>query len=365
MKNGRLAVKLLLAQILILAIGALTLSITAFVVAPGLFSSHLARSGENSPLVRMHAREAFVSSLSLALAFAAITSFLAAGLVSWLLVRRVARPIEQLAEAADAVAAHRHPREIPIGGFSIELRQLTESFSRMSEDLELSDQRRTELLADLAHELRTPLATLIAYVDGLEDGVVPIGSEAWDTLRSQLARMERLVSDLKEASAADEHALAMDFRQVDVRVVARSALAIFQARCEIETKTLRIVETAQPLFLKADAQRLQQVLVNLLDNACRHTPNGGEVEVRLTEQNSDVVVEVSDSGRGIPADQLDAVFQRFYRLDPSRQKDGGGSGLGLTIARAIIARHGGTIEAKSPGRLEGSTFTIRIPTTRE
>lgn len=364
MKNARLAVKLGVAQILIIVIGALTLAITAFSLAPGLFSVHLAHTGEDSPVVRMHAREAFVTSLSLALVFAGVTSLLAAGLVSWLFVRRVAKPIEQLAEAADAVAAHRHPRAIPTGGFTSELRRLNESFARMSEDLELSEQRRTNLLADLAHELRTPLATLIAYVDGLEDGVVPIGSEAWNTLRSQLARMHRLVSDLKEASAADERTLDMDFHPVDVRAVAQTAVAIFRARCEIETKELRIVEPTTSLFAKADSQRLQQVLVNLLDNACRHTPNGGEIEVRLSEHGTNVVIEVSDSGHGIPADQLDAIFQRFYRLDPSRQTESGGSGLGLTIARAIISRHGGTIQAQSPGRLKGSSFTIRIPTAR-
>ena len=362
MKNARLAVKLGVAQILIIAIGAITLTVTAFSIAPGLFSVHLAHTGENSPTVRMHAREAFVTSLSLALTFAAITSLLAAGIVSWLFVRRVAKPIEQLAEAADAVAAHRQPRAIPTGGFTSELHRLNKSFARMSEDLELSEQRRTNLLADLAHELRTPLATLIAYVDGLEDGVVPIGSDAWNTLRSQLARMQRLVSDLKEASAADEQTLAMDFYTVDVRVVAQTAVAIFRARCEIETKELRIVEPKLALLAKADSQRLQQVLVNLLDNACRHTPTGGEIEVRLYEQGgANVVIEVSDSGNGIPGDQLDAIFQRFYRLDPSRRTENVGSGLGLTIARAIISRHGGSIQARSPGRLKGSTFTIHIP----
>jgi len=365
MKSGRLAVKLLIAQVLILGIGALTLVVTASTVAPGLFANHLDRTGDNSPMVRQHTQAAFNTSLTLSLSLASLASLIAAGLVSLLLVRRITRPIEQLAEAADAVAAHHFPHNLPTGGFSVELRRLNEAFANMSADLSQSEQRRTNMLADLAHELRTPLATLNAYVDGLEDGVVPVNQESWATLRQQLLRMERLINDLKEASAADENALTMDLARTDVREIARSAVAIFQPRCELDRKELRIVEPAYALFVKADAQRLQQVLVNLLDNACRHTPAGGEIEVRLAQIGSDIVIEVSDSGPGIPSDQFEAVFQRFYRVDASRKQDGSGSGLGLTIARAIIERHGGSLKSNSPGSLGGAIFTIRIPTARE
>ncbi len=363
MKSGRLAVKLLIGQILVLFIGALTLIVTSFTVAPELFANHLSRTKENSPVIRQHTNEAFASSLTLSLALASLASLVAAGLVSWLLVRRISRPIEQLADAVDAVASHRLPNNLPIGGFSIELRRLNAAFANMSADLSKSEQRRTNMLADLAHELRTPLATLNAYVDGLEDGVVPVSQKSWITLRQQLSRMERLINDLKEASAADENAFTMDFAYFDVREIARSAVAVFQPRCELDHKELRIVAPANPLLVKADSQRLQQVLVNLLDNACRHTPSGGEIEVRLARVGNDAVIEVSDSGPGIPSDQLEAVFQRFYRVDSSRKQDGGGSGLGLTIARAIVERHGGSLEAMSPGRLKGATFKIKIATT--
>lgn len=365
MNNARLVIKLLIAQLLILTIAATTLITTALVFAPDLFAMHLRQSGGATLQIEKHTREAFLSSITLALAFASVAAILAAGLISWLLARRVARPIEQLADAADAVASREYAPELPEGGFSTEFRRLNESFNRMAKDLASSEENRRHLLSDLAHELRTPLATLKAYVDALEDGVAPTSSKSWETLRQQIERMERLVSDIKEASAADEDAITMIFTRVDLIEIARRTTSSFQPRCKLAGKSLRVIAPNKPLWAKGDSQRLEQVLSNLLDNACRHTPIGGDVEVRLTQEDFDVVVEVSDNGEGIPADQFETVFQRFYRLDPSRQRSDGGSGLGLTIARAITERHGGSLKATSPGSLGGATFTIRIPVTRE
>ncbi len=365
MNNSRLATKLLLAQLLILTIAATTLIVTALLFAPDFFAMHLKESGDATVQIKKHTREAFLSSITLSFAFASIAALLAAGLISWLLARRVARPIEQLADAADAVARREYAPELPEGGFSTELRRLNESFNRMAKDLANSEENRRQLIGDLAHELRTPLATLKAYVDALEDGVAPTSLKSWETLRQQIQRMERLVSDLKEASATDENAVAMIFARVDLVDIARRTAGSFQPRCKLAGKSLRVIAPNTSIWIKGDSQRLEQVLSNLLDNACRHTPVGGEVEVRLMREDFDVVVEVSDSGYGVPADQLETIFQRFYRLDPSRQRSDGGSGLGLTIARAITERHGGSLEARSPGALGGATFTIRIPTIRE
>jgi two-component system sensor histidine kinase BaeS len=361
MNNARLVVKLLLAQLFILTIAAVTLMVTALTFAPDFFAMHLKQSGAATTQIEKHTREAFLSSITLALAFASIATILAAGLISWLLARRVARPIEQLADAADAVARHEYTQEMPEGGFSIELRRLNESFNRMAGDLANSEESRRHLLSDLAHELRTPLATIKAYVDALEDGIVLPAANSWETLRQQIERMERLVSDLKEASAADENTITMIFTRVDLVEIARRITSSFQPRCELAHKSLRLIAPEKPLWVKGDSQRLQQVLSNLLDNACRHTPSGGEVEVRLASAGLNALVDISDTGEGIPSDQLSAIFQRFYRLDPSRRQSDGGSGLGLTIARAITERHGGTLEALSPGPLGGATFSIRIP----
>lgn len=361
MKNLRLATKLLIAQLVILGVGAVTISITAYLVAPGLFSHHLARLGDNSPMLQIHTHEAFNSALSRALIFAGIASLMATTLIGWVFVRRVADPIEQLANAADNLADRVYPVELPSGGFSREMRKLNDAFERMSGDLQLSEKRRVNLLADLAHELRTPLATITAYIDGLEDGVVTADAESWATLRLQIARLNRLVDDLKAASAADEHSISMHFVPVDIDESIRSAMSIFTARCEAEAKEIRYNRGPEKLMVRADMERLGQVFSNLLDNACRHTSAGGIIEISVTDQGDEIAIELADNGTGIAQSAIGRVFERFFREDPSRRVDNTGSGLGLTIARNIVELHRGTIVATSPGRLGGATFVIVMP----
>jgi two-component system sensor histidine kinase BaeS len=361
MRNLRLASKLLIAQLVILGVGALTLSITAYLVAPGLFSHHLAQLGDNSPMLRIHTHEAFISSMSRALIFAGIASLIATTLIGWVFVRRVADPIEQLANAADDLAARVYPVELPSGGFSREMRKLNDAFERMSSDLQLSEERRVNLLADLAHELRTPLATINAYIDGLEDGVVPASAESWTTLRLQISRLNRLVEDLKAASATDEHSMSMHFVPVDLDELIRSAMAIFEARCEVEAKQLRYNQSPETLMVKADLERFGQVFINLLDNACRHTSPSGIIEISVTDLGQEIAIEIADDGTGINQESLGRVFERFFREDLSRKVNNTGSGLGLTIARNIVQLHRGTIDATSPGRLGGATFVIVMP----
>ncbi len=361
MKNLPLASKLLIVQLTVLTLGALTLVGTAFLVAPGLFSHHLAYIGDNSPELLLHINEAFISAISQALFFAGIASLAASSLIGWVFMRRIANPIEELADAADKLARRDYPVQLPTGGFSRELRKLNEAFERMAGDLQLSEARRVNLLADLAHELRTPLATLNAYIDGLEDGVVVPEAQSWQVLRLQIARMNRLVEDLKSASASDEHSLSMNFQLTDIGVVISSVVAIFSARCEIEEKVLRYNKPPKALMVNADAERLQQVLMNLLDNAARHSQGGDVIEVSLREVGDGVEIEVSDSGEGIDQEHIELVFERFFRADPSRKTNETGSGLGLTIARSVIELHSGRIKVESPGRLGGATFTIVIP----
>jgi two-component system sensor histidine kinase BaeS len=254
-----------------------------------------------------------------------------------------------------------YPVELPSGGFSREMRKLNDAFERMASDLQLSEERRVNLLADLAHELRTPLATINAYIDGLEDGVVPAGAESWATLRLQITRLNRLVDDLKAASASDERSMSMHFVPVEIGGLISSAMTIFEARCEVEAKELRYKKSNQSLMIKADVERLGQVFSNLLENACRHTTTGGIIEIGVTDRGREIAIEVADNGTGIKQEAIGRVFERFFREDPSRKVNNTGSGLGLTIARTIVQLHRGTIKAMSPGRLGGATFVIVLP----
>lgn len=360
-----LTARLMAAQMVVILVGAMTLLIAIVAIAPGLFAMHLQRTGEDTPAVQQHAQEAFTSSMVIALSLAGITAITAAGLLSWVLSRRVAQPITALSQAAAQVAAGQYDVEVGEPGFSRELDNLAASFQDMAGRLERSDTARRQLLADLAHEIRTPLATLAAHVDGMEDGVVPHDAAAYQVMRDQVGRLQRLASDIREVAAAQEHALDLHPAVLAVADLLVGAAAGAQARYRAAGVELSCHSVPSELLVHADPDRIGQVLGNLLDNALRHTPRGGRVMLGgRAGPNHTVVLEVSDTGEGIPADQLQAVFERFHRVDPARAGRGGGSGLGLTIARAIVTEHGGTLTADSAGPGRGATFRIVLPAAR-
>lgn len=357
-----LVARLLTAQVAVIGVGALALVATAGLVGPRLFAEHLARTGEDSPMVTEHATEAFASSFAIAIGVSLLMSLLTAGLVSILFVRRVAASVSNLADAADAIAAGDYGVAVPTGGFGTEMSRLSAAFARMAQRLAATEAARTGMLADLSHELRTPLATLEAYVDGMEDQVVPADAASYAVMRDQVARLRRLAIDVREASAAEENALALHSETVDPADLARSAVQFALPSFQAKGVHLSAALDASVPLIHADPARLQQVLGNLLANALRHTPPGGHVQVAVAKRGSIVELRVIDDGEGIPVDQLDAVFTRFHRADPARAvHDGSGAGLGLTIARAIVVGHGGTLTAASSAPGQGATFTIRLP----
>lgn len=360
-----LAPRLLGAQLLVILAAGVALVMALVLIAPGLFAEHLQRTGADTPEVQRHAQEAFASSMSIALTLSALVAVLTATLLSWLLSRRVARPIAELSEAAERIAAGDYDVTLPSSTFSREISTLADSFQGMAAQLRRTDAVRGQLLADLAHELRTPLATLEAHVDGMQDGVVATSDESLDVMRAQIRRLGRLAKDIRDAADAQEHALGLQPRPVAMDQVLTTAVNSAAARFQAAGVELRWVggpglERARAVV---DPDRLQQVLGNLLDNALRHTPSGGLVQVvGRAHRGSGVVIEVIDSGEGIPPDQLNAVFERFHRGDPARGGDREtGAGLGLTIARAIVVDHGGTLTAHSDGPGSGSTLRLTLP----
>jgi two-component system sensor histidine kinase BaeS len=360
-RTAGLATRLMILLVLVIAVGSLTLVVATDLLAPGLFRAHLKRSGEHSPAVLHHAEQAFSSAFTISLTLATLAALAAAGLVSWFLVRRVAHPVQELADAADAVAAGNYGVDVPVADFSSELQRLSEAFTHMAGRLSDTDAARSRLLSDLAHELRTPLATLEAYLDGIEDGVVADDAESREVMRSQLGRLRRLATDVREIAAAEEHALTLHLEPCDPTELARNALAAAQPRYDHKGVHLQL-KPATSRTLMVDAERLHQVLANLLDNALRHTPALGQVTLSVIDDGHLVRLRISDDGEGLLPDQLQAVFQRFHRGDPARTShDGEGSGLGLTIARAIMTAHGGTLTADSEGAGRGATFTLALP----
>lgn len=351
-----LAGRLLAAQVVVLVIGIAAAAVTATAVAPALFHEHLMRAGQHvTDAERDHVEEAFTSAGLLSLGAALVAALIAALAASWYIGRRIRRPLQTLTEAASAVRAGHYDVAVPTGG-AAELDTLAAGFNDMAARLGRVEQTRRRLLTDLAHELRTPIATLDGYLEGLEDGVVDWTPQTLALLRLQTSRLTRLADDLREVSRAEEGVITLDRTPCDLAELLQDAAS--SARESFARKGVRL-EVAPPrgtVSIEVDRQRMGQVLTNLLANAVRHTSAGGVVRLTGSTGPHGVRVSVADSGEGIEAEHLSHVFDRFYRADP-----GSGTGVGLTISRALVEAHGGSITAASAGAGQGATFTITLP----
>lgn len=288
--------------------------------------------------------------------------------------RSIAAPLAAVMSAADAVAAGDWSVRVPERG-PRDFRQLALSFNRMTEELARADQRRRNLTADVAHELRTPLHIIQGNLEGVLDGVYEPTEAHISATLDETRMLARLVEDLRTLSLAEAGALPMHWEQVDIGELLADLHTTFSGQAEAAGILLQVTpapeEASAPasLTIEADLGRLNQVLSNLLANALRHTPAGGVITLSAAPLGDGVRLVVSDTGEGIPAEDLPFVFDRFWRGDPSRSRTGGlrreraaeraGSGLGLAIARQLVQAHGGRIWVESaPG--QGAVFTIDL-----
>jgi two-component system OmpR family sensor kinase/two-component system sensor histidine kinase BaeS len=270
----------------------------------------------------------------------------------------------QLTAATQAMAGGELAQQVPGAGPG-ELGELAGSFNRMAEGLAAAEGQRRQLLADVAHELRTPLSVLRAQLEAMLDGVVPLSADNVALAHEETLLLGRLVEDLRTLSLAEAGQLPLNRRAVAPGDVVGRAAAAFAPLYEAEgVALLTAVDDGLPL-LDADPERLQQVLGNLLANALRYAPQGDAavptVRLRAARDGQGVMFEVEDSGPGLPPEALAHVFDRFWRTERDRSRQSGGSGLGLAICRAIVLAHGGGITAESePG--VGTTFRFTLPT---
>lgn len=298
-----------------------------------------------------------VGSAALALAFAV-------GL-ALLLARVIAKPIQRVAVAANSVAAGDLTARVSVApghrGSKDETVRLAESFNVMADNLERLERQRRDMVADVAHELRTPLTVLRGRMEALEDGVVPLTLEEIGDMHSQVLVLTRLVEDLRVLSLADAGRLNLSPQDLDLAEMARSAATAH--RDLAANKGVELITVGEdPVHAQLDPERMLQVLGNLLDNAVRHTPAGGRVTLSARREGGEAVLEVADTGPGIPEGAEERVFERFYRADESRSRgaETGGSGLGLAIVKAIVEAHGGSVSA---GRADGggASFRVAVP----
>jgi signal transduction histidine kinase len=231
----------------------------------------------------------------------------------------------------------------------------------MAENLEAIEQHRVELIGNVAHELRTPLTGVRSIMEGLVDGVLPADPETFLNVQREVGRLQRLVRDLEELSRAEAGQIPLERRPCAPAELARAAANRLIPQFEDKGVVLQVDVPPDLPPVLADPGRAVQVFTNLLGNALQYTPGGGRVTLRAWRDDPMVAIAVEDTGAGIPPEHLPHLFERFYRVDKSRSRTGGGSGIGLTIAKHLVEAHGGRIWAESAGSGQGSTFTFTLP----
>ncbi|MFO7679787.1 MAG: ATP-binding protein [Chloroflexota bacterium] len=278
------------------------------------------------------------------------------GLIAW----RVVRPLRRLTAAAQGIAAGDLAQRVDISPGD-EMGDLALAFNQMAERLSRAEVLRRQMTADIAHELRTPLTVIQGNIEALQDGVFPLSIEALDPILDKTALLNRLVEDLRQLTLAETGQLSLDKQPTDLHALTLQTIEAFQPAAVERSIMLEIDSPSHLPLVQADRQRVQQVLMNLLSNALRYTPDGGTITVRLAAGKQMRVV-VQDQGPGISPDALPNVFERFYRVEQGRTRatDGSGSGLGLAVARSLVEAHGGQIGVESLPSL-GAAFWFTLP----
>jgi len=355
--------KLLASYLLTVAVGAVVLWTAAQMLAPAAFSEHeaaMARLVGPNPQIMAGLIASFTGAMNAALATSAVAAVLIAAAVSVFVARRIAEPIATMRSASARIADGQYSERVPVHSDD-EIGQLAIQFNRMAEALEHTERRRQQLIGDVAHELRTPLAGIAGYAEAMVDGVIPAENDNLQRIYREAMRLGRLVDDLQGLSRADAGQITLQKHPVEPWQLVDAAVVRLRPQFREKTVAL-IVDVPHDLpMIHADPDRIGQVLSNVLGNALQYTAPRGRVEVRARRSDESVEVTIRDSGIGIAPADLSRVFDRFYRVDRSRARANGGSGVGLTIARYLVEAHGGRIYANSLGLGRGTTFVITLP----
>lgn len=351
------------AQVLVLVASVVTAGLAALVIGPPLFHEHLLRVGHaaDSP-EGVHIERAYRDANLVSLGVALVIALGFAGAVTWYVTRGLQSPLATLTHAASELSRGHLRTRVAETGSGTELDTLARAFNLLASQLEETEDTRRRLLSDLAHELRTPVTTLKLCCEGLREGVATWDERADRVMTEQTDRLARLSEDLDDVSRAQEGRLGLELEVVPIEELIWSASQAQRGSFHSRGVALLVdAEGARALTVNVDRGRIGQVLDNLLRNALRHTPQGGIVRLCARPEGSEVEIVVSDTGEGIAPDQLTHVFERFYRGDSARDRDRGGSGIGLTISRAIVDAHRGGLTAASDGLGHGATFTVALP----
>ena len=363
--------KLFLSYLLVAAVGLLVLAVSTAFVAPITFEEQMqhmgAGRGQQRGMMQNRLDEIsaevetfFRSSVTDALLRAGIAAILASIVVSWLISQQIVNPLRALVKLSQTIARGHYQERLEVKSHD-EIAELAQSFNQMAEALDHTETLRHELMADVTHELKTPLASIKGYMEGLQDGVIPPNAETFQLVHREASRLQRLVQDLQELSRVEAGQVPIHPQRTDPGLLVNGAIERMRPQFAEKDISLTADLPSSLPMLHVDADRISQVLTNLLGNALQNTSNAGRVQVCLTPSRDEVEFAIADSGTGIAPENLERIFQRFFRVDKSRARSSGGSGIGLTICRYLVEAHHGRIWAESPGLGKGSTFRFTLP----
>jgi len=294
-----------------------------------------------------------------ALVYAALGATLIALSLGVFLARTLTRPLRELTTAIRAMSGGELAQQVSVRSQD-EVGELVAAFNQMSADLARANDLRRQMTADIAHDLRTPLTVITGYLESLRDGVLKPSQARFETMYNEARHLQRLIEDLRTLSLADAGELSLNCLPVSPLALLEQAAMAYRHQAEMQQIGLCVQAGTDLPEIDADPDRMMQVLGNLISNALRYTPKGGQITLSARRQADAVCLAVQDTGAGIAPEVLSHVFKRFYRCDASRQQQGGESGLGLAIARSIVEAHGGMIDVQSEQGV-GTTFTVLLP----
>jgi two-component system sensor histidine kinase BaeS len=309
-----------------------------------------------------HAGEQYLDSVNQAILTAGIAAIIIALILGVLLAQGLTRPLRQLTTATQAVAAGDFNQQVTVTS-NDEIGELARDFNQMAHTLEISEKQRQQLLADTAHDLRTPISIIRSHLEAMLDGVFPPTPENLAVVHEETLHLSRLVDDVRTLSLVETGHLPLDILPVDMNELVLQVVAAFVPLAEADGVELN-TQLTESAPIRADAARLRQVLANLISNGLRYAPQGEEdppaVNVTVANESDTVRIGIKDNGPGLTAEQQQQVFDRFWRSDLARSRDEGGSGLGLAIAQGIVEAHAGSISVISePGT--GTEMIVRLP----
>ncbi len=369
-----LGAKLLLSYSIVILVGVAVLAGASQLAVPTAFYHHapgmqnmMGGPGPGAlpgPDMMIDLYRSFRNSFNEALAYAVLAATVAAVAVGLFFSRRVIAPLRSIMSASQRIADGHYDERVRVSGED-EIAELAGRFNQMAEKLEQVESMRRRLIGDVSHELRTPLTAIKGSMEGLMDGILPAGDETYQQIYQEAGRLARLVDDLQELSRVEAGAYQLKPEPADLPGLIDLLTRRLAPRFEAQRVKLELNLPADLPRVLADEDRLVQVLTNLIANALQYTPSGGTVQLSASILDGEMQVSVRDTGIGIPPEHLAHIFDRFYRVDKSRSRlAGGGSGVGLTIAKYLVEAHGGKIRAESEGEGKGSAFIFTLPVAK-